>query len=96
MLQARAARDDRSFDRPVSYKTRATACEIQAWMKTRIECGAERDGQCRSCGVPLPQALMRSVRADEPNWTVISLPHLASGCFGAIVDEARRRFELID
>lgn len=78
-------------------KKRATVDEIRTELKRRIEACDDLDGHCRGCGVPELRS-MHLKEADGPNWGIDALPHLAPGCFGAIlkiVDQARLEFELV-
>ena len=78
-------------------KKRATADEIKAELKRRIELCPARDGGCRGCEAPMPEAA-RPRKEGDPNWIVVALPRLADGCFAAIlkiVDEARLEYELV-
>jgi len=84
-------------ERSVTIKKRATAEEIQSDLKERIERCEDRDGKCRGCGAPVPQAA-RPKEAGGANWIVKGLPELAPGCFGAIVgivDQMRLEYELV-
>jgi hypothetical protein len=81
----------------VMEKKRATADEIKAVLKHRIELCTERDGACRGCEAPSPKAA-RPRNEGDPNWIVDALPQLAPGCFAAIlriVDQARLEYELV-
>jgi hypothetical protein len=82
---------------PVTLKKPATAEEIQADLKERIERMIARDAKFMGCEAPVPRP--SRVRSEGgPNWTVDGFPGLASGCFGAlvrIVDQARLEYELI-
>jgi hypothetical protein len=82
---------------PHTIRKRATAEEIQADLKERIDRHFEREGKLGGCGAPLP----RPARVREqggPNWTVDGFPGLPNGYFGAlvrIVDQARLEYELV-
>jgi hypothetical protein len=81
---------------PLTIKKRATAAEIQADLRERIERQVARDEKFRGCEAPLPRP--SRVRNDGPNWTVDGFPGLQSGCFGTlvkIVDQARLEYELV-
>jgi hypothetical protein len=81
----------------VIEKKRATAGEIKAELKRRIEQSTARDGGCRGCEAPTPEAASPRKEGD-PNWIVVALPRLADGCFAAIlkiVDQARLEYELV-
>lgn len=85
------------MERSVTRKKRATAEEIQADLKQRIELSDDRDGNCRGCGTPTPR-LVRPKAEGGSNWIVEGLPELAPGCFGTIVkivDQARLEYELV-
>jgi len=85
------------MDQSVTVKKRATAEEIQAELRQRIEMCVDRDGNCRGCEAPAPR-LVTPKQEGGSNWIVESLPGLAPGCFGAIlkiVDQARLEYELI-
>ena len=78
-------------------RKRATADEIKAELKRRIELCTARDGACRSCEAPTPEAA-RPRNEGDPNWIVVALPFLVDGCFTAIlqiVDQARLEYELV-
>jgi hypothetical protein len=85
------------MEHSVTVKKRATADEIQADLKHRIEMCADRDGNCKGCDAPTPR-LVEPKKEGDSNWIVERLPGLAPGCFGAIVkivDQARLEYELI-
>jgi hypothetical protein len=85
------------MERSATIKKRATAEEIQSDLKERIERCADRGGNCRGCGTPVPEAA-RPKEAGGPNWIVKGLPELAPGCFGTIVrivDQMRLEYELV-
>jgi hypothetical protein len=78
-------------------KKRATAEEIQAELKRRIETCPDCNGGCRGCGSPRPRRVTPKAE-DAANWIVEGLPGLAPGCFGSIVrivDQARVEYELV-
>lgn len=77
-------------------KISATAAEIEAELRRRIELCPDRDGSCCGSGVPTPR-FARPREEGGPNWTVDGLPELAPGCFGTIlkiVDQVRLEYEL--
>jgi hypothetical protein len=81
----------------LTIKKRATAEEIQADLKDRIDRCISRDAKFAGCEAPRPRAVRRR---DEtaPNWTVDGFPGLQPGCFGAlvkIVDQARLEYDLV-
>jgi hypothetical protein len=82
---------------PVTIKKRATAEEIQADLQQRVDRLIARDPKFRGCEAPLPLPVEpRGI--DSPNWRIDGFPHLASGCFTALVqlvDQARMEYELI-
>jgi hypothetical protein len=81
----------------VTVKKRATAEEIQADLKGRIERMIARDTRYTGCEAPTPKPVP-SGSASGSNWTVDGFPGLAPGCFTAlvkIVDQARLEYELI-
>ncbi len=82
---------------PITLKKRATAEEIEADLKERIDRAAQRDPRLEGCATSHPRRIR--VRAEgAPNWTVDGFPGLASGCFTtlvAIVDQARLEYDLI-
>jgi hypothetical protein len=82
---------------PVTIKKRATAREIRADLRERIERLAAREPRFRGCAAPLPKPLQVG-RDGAPNWTVDGFPELQPGCFTAlvkIVDQARLEYELV-
>ena len=88
---------EKNVQQSATIKKRATAEEIQAELKQRIEMCADRDGNCRGCEAPAPRPVTPKEEGGS-NWIVESLPGLAPGCFGAIlkiVDQARLEYELI-
>ena len=82
---------------PVTLKKRATAEEIQADLRERIERQIARDRKLKGCKAPSPRPI--PVKYDGgPNWTVDGFPDLPDGCFGTlvkIVDQARLEYELV-
>ena len=82
---------------PVTLKKQASAEEIQADLKGRIERMIARDSKYTGCEAPVPKPIpARS--ANGANWTVDGFPGLAPGCFTAlvkIVDQARLEYELV-
>jgi hypothetical protein len=81
----------------VTLKKRATAEEIQADLRDRIERMIARDAKYAGCKAPTPKPVP-SGSANGANWTVDGFPELAPGCFTAlirIVDQARLEYELI-
>lgn len=81
----------------MTAKKRATAEEIRAELRRRIEACGDLDGRCRGCGAPLPRVTSPK-EIDGPNWSVEGFPDLIHGCFGVIlkiVDQARLEYELI-
>ena len=84
--------------RPITLKKkRATAEEIQADLKERIDRAARHDARLESCATSRPRPIGVKVEG-APNWTVDGFPGLAPGCFTAlvaIVDQARREYDLI-
>jgi hypothetical protein len=82
---------------PVTLRKQATAEEIRADLRERIERMVARDPKFQGCEAPAPRPIqMRNV--DGPNWTVDGFPGLAPGCFTALVkmvDQARLEYELI-
>jgi hypothetical protein len=89
--------DGKQAAQPITIKKRATAEEIQADLKERIERCIARDGRLRGCEAPRPRPI--GIRHEgAPNWTVDGFPGLPSGCFSAlvkIVDQARLEYELV-
>jgi hypothetical protein len=86
-----------SVARPITIKKRATAEEIQADLKERIDRCIARDARFEGCEAPRPRPVQPR-DAGAPNWTVDGFPGLASGCFGTlvkIVDQARQEYELV-
>lgn len=80
----------------MTIRKRATAEEIQADLKSRIDGQIARDAKFEGCEAPLPRATR--TQDDGANWTVDGFPGLPNGCFGTlvrIVDEARREYELV-
>ena len=65
-------------------KKRATAEEIRAELRQRIEACGDLDGSCRGCGVPIPRITSQK-QLNGPNWGVEGFPDLAPGCFGVIL-----------
>ena len=84
---------------PHTIQKRATAEEIQADLRERIERHFARDGKPPGCEAPLPRpARAREGEDGGPNWTVDGFPGLPNGCFGALVrilDQARQEYELV-
>jgi hypothetical protein len=84
-------------EHPVTLKKRATAEEIRADLKGRIERMIARDARYKGCEAPIPKPIpARSVSG--ANWTVDGFPNLAPGCFTTlvkIVDQARQEYELV-
>ena len=83
---------------PFTTKKRATAAEIRADLRARIERLAAREPKFRGCAAPLPKPL-RAGRDGAPNWTIDGFPELQPGCFTAlvkIVDQARLEYDLAD
>jgi hypothetical protein len=82
--------------RPLLSKKRATAEEIQADLRERIERASRRDPRLEGCATSRPRRI--GVKAEgAPNWTVDGFPGLAPGCFTAlvaIVDQARFEYDL--
>ena len=84
-------------EQPVTLKKRATAEEIQADLKGRIERLIARDARYAGCEAPTPKPIP-SRSGGAANWTVTGFPNLAPGCFTAlvqIVDQARQEYELV-
>jgi hypothetical protein len=82
---------------PATIKKRATADEIQADLKERIERLAMRDEKFRDCTAPRPRP-SRARTDGTPNWTVDGFPGLPSGGFGRMVellDQVRKEYELV-
>ena len=82
---------------PPTTKKRATAEEIQADLRERIERYFAREGRPDGCEATPPR-LLGAREAGGPNWTVDGFPGLPNGCFGALVrilDQARQEYELI-
>lgn len=82
---------------PVTIKKQATADEIHADLRGRIERMIARDAKYAGCEAPVPKPVP-SRSANGANWTVDGFPGLAPGCFTAlvkIVDQARLEYELI-
>ena len=82
---------------PATNKKRATADEIQADLRERIDRLAARDEKFRSCTAPRPRP-SRARTDSAPNWTVDGFPGLPSGGFGRMVellDQARKEYELV-
>jgi hypothetical protein len=83
---------------PVAIKKPATAAEIRAELRQRIERLAAREPKFRGCAAPVPKALHVD-RDGAPNWTIDGFPNLQPGCFTAlvkIVDQARLEYELAE
>lgn len=81
----------------MTIRKRATAEEIQADLKTRLERTIAIDAKFAGCEAPRPRPT-RTIQGDGSNWTVDGFPVLADGCFGGlvrIVDEARQEYELV-
>jgi len=81
----------------LTIKKRATAEEIQADLKERIDRCIARDAKFAGCQAPRPKPVRPRDQA-APNWTVDGFPGLQPGCFGAlvkIVDQARLEYELV-
>jgi len=78
-------------------RKQATAEEIQADLRRRIERASRRDARLKGCAASRPRPI--GVNHDgAPNWTVDGFPGLADGCFTdlvKIVDEARLEYELV-
>jgi hypothetical protein len=97
MLATTIQGDGRQNQYATIVKKRATAEEIQADLKGRIERCTELGGKCCDCGTPLPRPA-KAKKPGDPNWVVDGLPGLVSGCFGTIVrivDQARLEYELV-
>ena len=80
----------------MAARKRATAEEIQADLKLRIDAQIARDAKFQGCEAPLPR--LTRIQVDGSNWTVDGFPGLPNGCFGTlvrIVDEARQEYELV-
>ena len=81
----------------LTIKKRATAEEIQADLKERIDRCVVRDAKFAGCEAPRPKPVRPRDQA-APNWTVDGFPGLQPGCFGTlvkIVDQARLEYELV-
>jgi hypothetical protein len=97
MLRTFNPDDGISAPLPVTIKKRATAEEIQADLKERIDRCIARDARLLGCKAPRPRPIEPKDRS-APNWTVDGFPGLPAGCFGAlvrIVDQARLEYELV-
>ena len=84
-------------EHPVTLKKRATAEEIQADLKGRIERMIARDAKYAGCEAQTPKPIP-SRSGGAANWTVTGFPNLAPGCFTVlvqIVDQARQEYELV-
>jgi hypothetical protein len=82
---------------PTTIKKRATADEIQAELRERIDRLIGHDEKFHGCTAPRPH-LTRATRVGAPNWTVHGFPGLPSGGYGTlvkIVDQARSEYELV-
>jgi hypothetical protein len=82
---------------PITIKKRATAEEIQADLKERIDRCIARDARFQGCEAPRPRPV-EPKNLSAPNWTVDGFPGLAPGCFSTlvkIVDQARLEYELV-
>ena len=78
-------------------RKRATAEEIHADLRARLEQTIAQDAKFVGCEAPRPRPT-RTLQGDGSNWTVDGFPVLADGCFSGlvrIVDEARREYELV-
>jgi hypothetical protein len=82
---------------PLTVKKPATAEEIHADLKERIERRIVRDGRFAGCTAPWPRPVL-SRKEGPPNWTIDGFTGLAPGCFTElvkIVDQARLEYELV-
>jgi hypothetical protein len=82
---------------PVTLKKRATAGEIHADLKERIDRRIARDHRFAGCTAPWPRPA-DPLKEGAPNWTIDGFPGLAPGCFTELVklvDQARLEYELV-
>jgi len=86
-----------SFHASLTLRKQATADEIQADLRERIDRAIARDARLAGCQAPRPRPVPPR-DGNAPNWTVDGFPGLAPGCFTAlvkIIDQARQEYELI-